>query len=136
MGTFWKLLSLELGSLDQNDFYEPDVKLRPDDHVVGDLSEDLIRLYTMWRLLEKQTAEKIMEAKFGRLSDEQRVELLSKTFELHHKAQFLSDLFWIEVKDEYHLWGKFDIGVREGRKVVWFEEKRPTILGFGFPGGL
>lgn len=86
MGTFWKLLSLELRSLDQNDFYEPDAELRPDDHVVGDLSEDLIRLYTMWRLLQKQTAEKTMEAKFGRLPDEQKEELIYKIFELNSKA--------------------------------------------------
>lgn len=132
MGTFWKLLSLELSSLDQNDFFEPDAELEQDDQIVGDLSEELIRLYTMWRLLEKQAAERMIEAKYGRLSDEQKWEMVCKGKELHIKAELLSELFWIEVKDEHHLWDKSSIGVRKGRKVVWFEEKKPTILGFGF----
>lgn len=134
MGTFWRLLSLELNSLDQNDFFEPDAEFEPDDQIVGDLSEELIRLYTMWRLLEKQAIERMTEAKYGRLPGEQKREMICKGKELHKKAELLRELFWIEVKDEHHLWDKSSIGVRKGRKVVWFEEEGPTILGFGFPG--
>lgn len=133
MGTFLKLFSLELNLLEKDDFFEPEAELRPDDQIVGDLSEEFIRLYTMWRLTEKRMDEKMMEAKFGRLSEGQIKDALSRAKELSIKADFFRELFWIELKDEYHLWDKPSIGVRRGRKVVWYEEKGPTILGLDFP---
>lgn len=131
MGTFLGLLSLELDSLNQNDFYEPEAELQTDDQIVGDLSEGLIRLFTLWRLTDKQVAAKIMEAKFEHLSVEGVEETIIKVRELNNKAELLRDLFWIEVKDEYHLWDKDNIGVRKGRKVVWFKESGPKIFGIG-----
>jgi len=134
MGTFLKLLELELSSLDQDDFYEPDAELEPDDQVVGELSEDSLRLYTMWRQTEKSCAEKLIVVKYGRLSDDQCSQLRAQAVELQEKTRILSSIFWLEVKEEHELWDKSNIGVRKGRKVVWFEGKGPHIISFGLGG--
>lgn len=134
MGTFLKLLQLELDSLEQSDYFEPEAELGSDDNVVGELSDDLVRLFTMWRQAQKSMTEKAIQARFGRLDDDKRDELLAQTEEAHLKMHVVSDLFWIEVREEHKLWDKSNIGVRKGRKVVWYEDKGPTILGFGFSG--
>ncbi len=123
---------MELNLLNQDEFYEPDAEVMPDDHVVGELSEDSIRLYTVWRLTEKTCSEKMIEARFGRLSSDRRNQLLTQVQEMRGKTELLSNLFWLEIKDDHKLWDKPNIGIREGRKVVWYEDKGPRILGIGF----
>lgn len=134
MGTFLKLLQLELSSLEQNNFFEPDAELENNDNIVGNLSEELIRLFSLWRLTEKETMEIIIKERYGHFSDEQRKELLYDANKAHQKSEFLRELFWIEIRDEYHLWDKPQIGIRKGRKIVWSGQGGPNILGFGFPG--
>lgn len=129
MGTFLKLLEIELSSLDQSDFYEPDAELESDDHIAGDMSEDAVRLFTLMRQTTKFLAEKVMEIKFGRLSSDESNLLKTQVEELHSKSDFIKELFWIEIRSEYNLWDKGGLGVRVGRKVVWFESKTQTTLG-------
>ena len=133
MSTFLKLLLLELDSLSPDDFYEPDAEPRPSDQQAGELTEGLLRLYTLWQQTEKLAAEKAMEARFSRGPDDQRRELIAKARELEDKSGFVKDLFWLEVRDENHLWDKPVVGVRKGRRVIWSDEP-PRIVGFGpFP---
>ena len=62
MATFLKMLSIEVGALEAKDFYEPDFELLPTDQKVGELSEHLIRLWTLWKMNEKISEEKFTEA--------------------------------------------------------------------------
>lgn len=128
MGTFLELLEIELKSLDQSDFYEPNAELEPEDHIVGDMSEDAVRLFTLMRQMTKSFIEKMIEVKYGRLSSDESNLLKIQVEELHDKSEFIKQLFWIELKSEYNLWDKAGLGVRVGRKVVWFE-KTETSLG-------
>lgn len=127
MGTFLELLEIELKSLDQRDFYEPDAELEPEDHVVGDMSEDAVRLFTLMLQTTKSLAEKIIEMKFERLSSDESKQLRIQLEELRDKSDFIKELFWIEIKSEHNLWDKSGLGVRVGRKVVWFEKAQTTL---------
>ena len=128
MGTFLKLLELELNSLDQNDLHEPEADVEPKDNVVGVMSDESIRLFTLWRQAQKSHAEKMMELRFGQASGDKGT-LHSQLHELDDKQEVLERLFWYQIKDEYNLWDK-SVGVRTGRKVVWFDYEGPNLKGF------
>ena len=131
ISTFLALLGLELDSLDEKDIYEPDHEVSPKDKKCGDLNDNLIKLYSLWQNCEKSAAEKMMEARYSRGTEDQKAEASLKAYELGSKASFIGELFWIEVKDTCHLWDKENIGVRRGRIVVWYEPEPPRIIGFG-----
>lgn len=123
MSTFIKLLPLEMDEV--KEYREPDMELREKDHVVGDMSDSLKKLWTLW----KQTAYRADELKLQLRYGEQNTSV-GQARELESKAQVIRDIFWIAVNDEFELWGKLRVGVRKGFKVVWNEEEMPQLPPF------
>ena len=115
MSTWLKLLPLEIKEV--NDLGEPDTEVNIHDHIVGELSNDLRKLYTMW----KKTTEVAARTKVDLLfSNSKHKEELDRRFsELSSKSEALREIFWIGVHDEHDLWSKDSVGVRRGWKVVW-----------------
>lgn len=117
MSTFLKLLPLELQDI-QN-YIEPRQKKMEGDHVVGVMSDDLKKLWTLCQQYAESSAKAEAKLRFGSGVEE---ELGGKVNELSEKAKVLRDIFFIAVCDEFELWDKKSTGVRKGFEVVWTEE--------------
>ncbi len=127
MSTFLGLIPLEMNSLDK--LIEPEIKFdKKRDHEVGIMSDDLKKLFTLWRIALRAVAERNIEAKFSE-SEEKRQLAVIQACELQSKALLLGDLFWIAVKDEFDLWAKPSVGVRQGYRIVWWNDENQTFLG-------
>lgn len=119
MSTWLKFLSLELGEI--ADFLEPRVEFDPrEDIYVGEMIEDLKRLYTLWQNYDRVADQYLLEARHAKSENEMKSAFL-KAKELKERADVLENIFWISLKDEFGLWDKPSIGVRRGFVVVWSE---------------
>lgn len=123
MSTWLKLLPLEMTTVE--DFREPTDKIDPRyDHIVGEMSDDLKRLYTLWMQIDRESERLAHEAKWE--SDEaKKRQLVTNVYEIYKKAEILQEIFWISLKDDYQLWDKPSVGVRKNYQVVWTEERNP-----------
>lgn len=99
MNTWLALLPLEIR--DVNDLIAPLEQVNEGEKVVGVVSEELRKLYTLWKSLEKKAGLLQVELKYTKATEEER----AKVSELNSKAKALSMLFWIGVLDELNLWG-------------------------------
>lgn len=122
MSTWIKLLPLEINEIKPDDYIEPAFPLEKRDHEVGAMTDELKKLYTLWRLVEKEAAQTYIEFKYSKTHDDS---ILMKSVELRDKSEILKELFWVSLKDEFKLWAK-DVGVRKGYIVVWFENEEQS----------
>lgn len=125
---------------------QPEMPALPTDHVVGVMSEDLRKIFGVWRDLGSR-AEALSD-RIKRLVIKNRhkpeappevQKLLDDLLLLGSRVSVLDELFWCSVRHEFGaLAGKPALGVRKGWKVVWTEEvKGPTInlyISLGNPG--
>jgi len=123
MSTFIKLIPLDLAEI--KEFKEPDMPVTEGDHVVGDMGEDLKKLWTLW----KQSAYRASELKLQLRYGQQNV-TKAQVNEAMIKARAINDIFWIALSDEFGLWDKNSTGVRQGYKVVWSDETAPDLPDF------
>ncbi len=123
MSTWLELLGLEFQYIEEKDCVEPKAKLdSKKDHVVGDMTKDQKKLYTYWLNLQREAEQTLLAARYENDEGRQK-EILLKAEELGAKAGVIREIFWISLRDEFALWGKGEIGVRKGFKVVWSEEE-------------
>ena len=112
----------------------PQQPIGSDDTVIGTLPDELINLYSLWTATSKESSKTLVDLHYA-VNDEA---LQSLYDELSDKAKALESLFWIAVKEHFHLWGiglTDVLGVRQEYKVV--KSKRPPVmfnLFKGFPG--
>lgn len=125
MSTWLKLLPLELKEV--SDFLEPTEEIKAGEEIVGVVSDELRKLYTLWKTLRKSADLLIVELEYKKVTDEER----GKIAELKSKARALELLFWVGVADELRLWDHVGSvpGMRTGWRVV--ECKLPESP-FGF----
>lgn len=121
MSIFLKLLPLELDQI--TEFIEPHDPVGEAEHVVGVVSDDLKKLYTLHILKAKAKDEAVVEAKYA--SPDLRQSLTARADELNGKAHVLWELFRVALNDEFELWDKPAVGVRVRWQVVWYEKKPP-----------
>jgi len=121
---------LELVELNPGNPFEPMVDVNPDrDHVVGEVSDELRRLYLTAIRWIKTSMEINVEANFTQ--DTQQAERLAiKAHELQEKGKILRNIFWAALKDEHKMWNKPSVGLRSGWIAVWSEPETPHIIGF------
>ena len=116
MLTWLKMLPMELDSI--TEYLNPGTPIDYKDKIIGTASNDLKKLYTLWRLKEKEAEQNKIDIKFGK-SQEERTEsiiFLRKNMEIFES---LRGLFWIAVKDEFDLWKvEASVGIRSGFTVV------------------
>lgn len=131
MSNWIKILPMALREIEKGEFCDPEKEVNlEEDHVVGEMSEDLKRIYTTWINLQESADRAILEAKYAK-GDDQRKELTGRAKELHAKTEALEIIFWISVRDEFELWDKSSIGVRKNFQIVWSDEGPPkTFLDF------
>ena len=128
MTTWIKLLPLEISNI--TEMWEPEQEVdEAFDHPVGEMSDDLRKLFSLWRQTQKCAEQLILEARYSHNADEQK-SLGTRAFEIQKKAEVLREIFWISVRDEFGLWNKDAIGVCRGYLVIWSDKKPMTFLDF------
>ena len=126
MSTFVKLIPMELADI--HDYQEPARDLAPEDQIVGEMSTDLKKLFTLSLAYARKTAEAKVELAFGKPSED--LHSVGRVSELEEKTKVITSVFWIAVKDELGLWDKESIGIRKGFRVVWNENSQPDLGDF------
>ena len=116
MTTTWlKLLPLELQGI--TDIMEPPGDVGENDNVVGVMSDDLKRLYTLWRMCTKESEQARLNYRYSPNPEDKH-----KALEYKSKAEALQHIFWTCVNEEFDLWHRYSTGVRKGWQVCWSEE--------------
>jgi len=117
---------MELAQLEESDLFCPIAEVQDGDHVVGDASEELKRLYTLGMRKQRASEELQLKARYSSSSAEAQL-LLAEASECAVKSETVQALFWIALNDEFGLWDKRGTGLRADWKVVWFECRDDSI---------
>ena len=123
MSTWLKLLPLELTEI--TDLMEPTDEVQPGDTPVGIVSDELKKMYTLYREMKKSADLLVVEVEYRKATEEER----GKISELVNKSKTLEMLFWVGISDDFHLWSHTGLmpAIRVGWQVVEF---KPTGLPF------
>ena len=124
MTTWLKLLPLELQQI--TDFREPSAEVGKNDNVVGVMSDDLKRLYTLWMVCTREAEQAKLNYRF---SDDLRDQCKSREYKF--KADALRHIFWTCLNEEFNLWHKSMTSVRKGWQVCWSDvSDEPNLSDF------
>jgi hypothetical protein len=118
---------MELNNIEEKDFRWTDQNISGNEHIVGEASDGLKRIWTFAEKLEEAALQSLVQARFSK-SREAGEELYKKAKEFKEKEETLRRIFWICLKDEFNLWDR-PVGIRKGFKVVWYEST-PGPPGF------
>lgn len=127
MSTFVKLIPMELDLITQDAFIEPTEPVTKKDHVVGNMDDELKRLWTLYIQYQKKAEIAEVEARYGGN--------IAEAQSLAMRTHALDSIFWIAVNDKHQTWDKPSMGVRSGWKVVWHELDTPTFGTMFMMGG-
>ena len=129
MSNWIDVIKMEIKVIGEDELFEPHAEASSNDHIVGDLDDDLKKIYTLALRWEKVATEMLLGARYIN-DDDRRYQDIVKANELHRKSEILIDIFWVSIKDTFELWQKPAIGIRKGWKVVWSDANPiPPILG-------
>ena len=117
MSTWLKLLPLEIQ--DVKDLLEPTEEVKQGENVVGVVTSELRKIWTLSKSLGKSAELLEVEMKYAKASTQEH----GKMVELRAKARGLETIFWIGVMDELQLWGHSEsCALRVDWQVVEFKQ--------------
>lgn len=117
MNTWLKLLPLEIQEV--LDLIEPTEEVKKNETVIGIVSDDLKKLWSLHRSAKKAAEIMQVEWKYAPASDEEH----GRIVELTSKARVMELIFWIGVMEELQLWSHPEqCGLRVGWQVVEFKK--------------
>ena len=118
-------LALELQQIEPTEFIDSRIVINPDiDTVVGEMTDDHKRLYTLCQNIERTAAEALVEANYTQ-DETARQRAEARVRECKKKSEAILNLFWISVNDHFNLWSHDSTGVRKGFQVVWTKIETP-----------
>jgi len=125
MLTWLNLLPLEIQGIEE--LLEPIDEVKEGETIVGVISDDLKRLWTLFKSIRKSADLLSIEVKY-RQAD---AEATGKVSELLSKGRALEMIFWIGVIDEFQIWGHAETpGLRIGWQLVEYKQPTASFLGF------
>lgn len=129
MNTWLELLPFELNEI--TDYFEPELEFDPNKYYrIGEMTESLKKLFTLWRNLDKEAERSLLNARYGK-NEQERKSCMTKAAELKEKARAARLIFWISLKDTFGLWDKECVAVTKGFSVAWSDRKEgPDFLDF------
>ena len=120
MSAWLKSIQAALKKVTGEDSVEPDSEGCSHDHVVGIANQELRKLYFLLLQNKKQSQE--AAAAVLLLSGKDREVKLQEAAKFDTQTDVLRDVFWVSCCHSFpELWGKPNIGIRKGWKVVWCE---------------
>ena len=125
MSTWLKMLPLELSEVTH--LTEPVEEVKEGETIIGTISEDLKKLYTFFKAIEKEANLLEVELRYTKATPEQ----FGKLAEKKNKAKILQGIFIIGIYDELGLWSHPELAdVRSGWRVVEYKpQSLPGLLG-------
>ena len=122
--TFAKLLPLEIKEI--GEYTDSPVEVQPKEKVIGVATDEQKALYTLVCNYRKLAVESKTKLTF----EGKTPELVAQFGRAIAIADALWDVFWICVRDHFHLWNmEEDFGLRKGWNVVTFKsEDNPAHL--------
>jgi len=130
MSTWFKLLPLDIEDVDE--LIEPIDEIKEGETVVGAVSDDLKKLWTLCKAGRKAAELLEVELRYTPAPAQER----ARVAELISKARVMEMLFWIGVIDELQLWGHPEqCGLRVDWQVVEFKAPEMPFPFKFFPGG-
>lgn len=129
MYQFLKEILQELEQLNPTNYIEPDAEIKPNDHRVGEATEELKQIYSLSLLCTRAAIEEAAEAQFGGFNTHAKKEKLVRAVRFRTKAEILREIFWLILRDQFNLWDKDSVGIRKDWVVVW-SEPDPTPEDF------
>lgn len=126
-------LPLELSMLNPEDYVQPEWVKKDKEIVVGEMPDDLKRVFTLFRGYQKLAAQTSVELQFAYM--DQKPVALGKTNEYNSKAEVLQRILWYSINEYFDLWTHPQIGVRQEYQIVYSDEiPPPPMMGFQFGG--
>lgn len=126
--TWIGLLEMQVRELQESELVEPRGAVNPSDEVIGVMTEEHKRLYTLWFNMQQRSAEASVRATFAR----NQVEAEEAAHEMQKcalKADTLRNLLIISVCDYFEAWGKPSIGITGGFKVISSQNPLAQLFG-------
>mgnify|MGYP005820954337 CR=1 FL=1 len=120
--TWLKSLPLEISMVEVSNTLVPKQEVGPQDHVLGEVSEDLKRLFALRTSVVKQGAQLMVDANFGGSEGMSKEDIHRKMIELKNKGEVLNRLFWVGIYEQFNCWEHSSIGVRNGWLAVWTDD--------------
>lgn len=151
---FHKWIGRELARIKEEDLIEPEYEMNPKtDHVLGEMSEELKRLFTLWRKTgqvtraatktAREALKKIILELPAEANDTDLDEAKKKAEQLEtsiciakEREDAMCQVFWVSVRDEFPGANDKSLAVCKGFKVAWIEggkEPMPQTIGVIIP---
>ena len=122
-------LHLELSMLNPEDYIEPQWEKSGKEIVIGELPDDLKRVFTLYMIYQKAAAQSSVDMTFAIVDQKQAAK--GKVNENESKAAFLNRMLWHGVHDLFDLWHHPIVGVRQQYQVIYSDEiPPPPMIGF------
>lgn len=131
MSNFLESMLTELKTINLNNLMEPTGEIEPDDHAIGEIDDDLKRMYSLAKQWEKKAFESLLAARYAS-DNSMRASYMYRANELKDKNDLLMKMLWISIRDSFNLWGKPRIDIKKNWIAVWSNPPPsiPQILGF------
>ena len=127
-------LHLELDMLKPEDYIEPQWERSSKETIVGELSDDLKRVFTLYIIYQKAAAQASVDMTFATVDEKETAK--GKVNENESKAALLNRMLWHGVHDKFDLWHHPIVGVRQNYQVIYNDEPPPPqMMGFNIFGG-
>lgn len=121
MPAWLKSIQAALKKVSGEDSVEPDYEGCEHDHVVGVADIELRKLFFLFLQNKKQSQE--AAAAVLTFGGKDREAKLQEAARFDTQADVLKDVFWVSCRHAFpELWGKPNIGIRKGWKVVWTQD--------------
>jgi hypothetical protein len=130
VSTWLKLLPLDLDEINPGDFIEPTEDVKEGETVIGVVSDDLKKIYTLYQSLSKTASLLKVEMSYRKSNSEDN----GRLSQLYYKARALQNIFWVGLNDEFDLWSHTEsCDIRTGWRVVEYKKKEtpPFLKMFG-----
>ena len=122
-------LNIQLEKLKIKELIRPQFDVCECDHVVGQASDELKKLFGLSMILKKRVRELAIQMDYSN-SVEEKKKLEIEIMALAQKSEMLERIFWVQVRDEFELWDKSCVGIRRGWEIVWDEHSHPSLPDF------
>ncbi|KPJ73058.1 hypothetical protein AMJ48_02335 [Parcubacteria bacterium DG_74_1] len=138
---FHRWIEKELAQIREGDLVDPEYEMDPKtDHLVGEMSEELKKLFTLWRKTAEatKTAKKAFAGSVKKillefpeepvltdvLEAEKKMEQLKRSVALAElREDAMRGAFWVSVRDEFPEAKEKTLTVCKGFKVAWIERE-------------
>lgn len=116
--TVLDLIQMEIENMPDGQLYKlPFLPIQKGEKVIGEIPQDLRKLWSLYVSWSKASAEEDVKAIFSSTEEEKKIHE-TRSCEIDHKSSLVAQILWVSVRDRFSLWEEDMIGIRDGWKIV------------------